>query len=191
MNRIPRRESGILSGFSRHLRASRLHFQAERESERLIASMPLPDPFDFDQLVGNMAEASGRQIVMKPIPDHLTGLEGVCGLLIKHDTHPVDLILHPKGRSPPHELTLKVHQLVHFWAGDNTRLVQSPDMARSRAMPPDAGLSTIRPPDHDALIELRAVHVARLIAQRSTRRTAEEGQPPRDVPHRGGAPARP
>ncbi|MGW6982608.1 hypothetical protein ACWGE1_24765 [Streptomyces sp. NPDC054932] len=152
--------------------------------------MPLPDPFDFDQLVGNIAEASGRQIVMKPIPDHLTGLDGVCGLLVKHDTRPVDLILHHKGCSPPHELALKMHQLVHLWAGDNTRTVRSPDTLPAPGAMPGGGLSTTGLPDHDALIELRADTVARLIGQRGTRRAAGEGRSPRDVPHRGGAPAR-
>ncbi|WP_432072093.1 hypothetical protein [Streptomyces wuyuanensis] len=156
-----------------------------------MASMPLPDPFDFDRLVGNIAEASGRQIVMKPIPDHLTGLDGVCGLLIKHDTHPVDLILHPKGRSPSDELELKVHQLVHLWAGDNTGIVGSPDILRARAVAPEGGLSTAGPSDHDALIELRADNVARLIGQRSTDRSVDGGHPPRAVPHGGEAPARP
>ncbi|MFD3680497.1 hypothetical protein [Streptomyces sp. NPDC058613] len=153
--------------------------------------MPLPDPFDFDQLVGNIAEASGRQIVMKPIPDHLTGLDDVCGLLIKHDTRPVDLILHPKGSSPPHELALKVHQLAHLWAGDNTNIVRSPGILRPRAVTPDGGLPKPRPADHDALIELRADNVARLIGQRSTHRRAGGDRPPRDAPYRDGAPARP
>ncbi|MFG3410049.1 hypothetical protein [Streptomyces sp. NPDC048142] len=153
--------------------------------------MPLPDPFDFDQLVGNIAEAGGRQIVMKPIPDHLTGLDGMCGLLIKHDTHPVDLILHPRGYSPSHELALKVHQLVHLWAGDNTGIVTSPDILRTRSVTPGGRLSTTGPTDHDALIELRADNVARLIGQRSAHRAVGGGRPPRDVPHRGGAPARP
>lgn len=191
MTRIPRRndpESGFLSRLYRHLHADRLHVQAKRESERLIASMPLPDPFDFDQLVGNIAEARGRQIVMKPLPDHLTGLDGLCGLLVKHDTHPVDLILHPKGCSPRHELTLQVHQLVHLWAGDNTGMVGSPDILRTHAGTPDSGLSTTGPPDHDALIELRADNAARLIGQMSRHRPAGGGRPPRDVPHRGGAP---
>ncbi|MCP3819275.1 hypothetical protein NLX86_14540 [Streptomyces sp. A3M-1-3] len=153
--------------------------------------MPLPDPFDFDQLVGNIAEASGRRIVIKPIPDHLTGIDGMCGLLIKHDTHPVDLILHPKGCSPSHELELKVHQLVHLWAGDNTGIVRSPDILRAGAVTPDGGPSTTGPQDHDALIELRADNVVRLIGQRSTHRAVGGGRPPRTVPHRGGATVRP
>ncbi|MEU9145082.1 hypothetical protein [Streptomyces sp. NPDC048349] len=153
--------------------------------------MPLPDPFDFDQLVANIAEASGRQVVMKPIPDHLTGLDGVCGLLVRHDTRPVDLILHPKGRSPSDELELKVHQLVHLWAGDNTGIVRSPDVLRARLVAPDGGLSTTGPSDHDALIELRADHVARLIGQRLTPPSFSGGRPPRAAPHSGGAPARP
>ncbi|MFJ6781622.1 hypothetical protein [Streptomyces yangpuensis] len=190
-SRRPDPETGYLAGFYRELRSSRLNLQAEQDSERLIATMPLPDPFDFDQLVGNIAKASGRRIVMKPIPDHLTGLDGTCGLFIPHDTHPVDLILHPKGRSPSDELNLKVHQLVHLWAGDHTGIVRSPGILRAHAGGPDKGLPTAGPSDHDALIELRADTAARLIAQRKPRRPAGGGRPPHAVPHGGGAPTRP
>ncbi|MCY0935193.1 hypothetical protein [Streptomyces sp. H34-S4] len=153
--------------------------------------MPLPDPFDFDQLVGNIAEAGGRQIVMKPIPDHLTGLDGMCGFLIKHDTHPVDLILHPKGCSPSHELELKVHQLVHLWAGDNTGIVGgSPDAFRAREVTQDGGPEA-GPPDHDVLIELRADNVARLIGRRSTHGAVGGSRPPHAASSRGGAPRGP
>ncbi|MFD7701418.1 hypothetical protein [Streptomyces caelestis] len=145
--------------------------------------MPLPDPFDFDQLVGNIAEARGRRIVMRPIPDHLTGLDGTCGLLVKHDTHPVDLVLHPAGRSPSHELELKVHQLVHLWAGDNTGVVRSSGTLRARAATPDGGLSTTGHAEHDAFIELRAGHAARLISQRRAYGSVGGGRPPRAVPY--------
>lgn len=193
MNRSRRhtQETGSVTGFYRDLRMSRLHFHTEQESERLIASMPLPDPFDLDRLIGNMSEVRGRRIVMKPIPDHLTGLDGVCGLLVTHDTHPVDLLLHPKGRSPSDELELKVHQLAHLWAGDNTGVVRSPDAPRARTAALDDGIPTTWPQDRDALIELRADHVARLIGQRIALESAGEGRPPRAVPHEGGAPARP
>ncbi|MFD9975523.1 hypothetical protein ACFWZR_14720 [Streptomyces sp. NPDC059017] len=144
--------------------------------------MPVPDPFDFDRLVGNIAEVKGRQIVMKPIPDHLTGLDDVCGLLIKHHTYPLDLLLHPKGRSPSDELELKVHQLVHLWAGDNTGIVRSPGILRAGTVEPDTVLPATGPSEHDALIELRADNVARLIGQRSTHQSVGGGHPPRAVP---------
>ncbi|MGW0363367.1 hypothetical protein [Streptomyces sp. NPDC002990] len=154
--------------------------------------MPLPDPFDFDQLVRNIAEVRGRRIVIKPLPEHLTGIDGMCGLLVRHDTHPVDLILHLKGRSPSHELELKVHQLVHLWAGDNTGIVRPPDILREGSViPPDGRLSATGTPEHDALIELRADYAVRLICHRGTHRAVSGGRPPRTVPHRDPAPARP
>ncbi len=172
MSGVPRRDrdaSGILSGLYRHRGASLLHRQAEQDSERLVAAMPVPDPFDLDQLVGNLAAASGRQIVLRPIPAHLTGLDGACGLLVRHDTRPVDLILHRAGRSPSHEVELKVHQLVHLWAGDSTGLVGSPDLLRTRGVTPDGALPVARSLKRDAFIELRADHVARLIGRRHER----------------------
>ncbi|MFJ8435346.1 hypothetical protein ACIQ9P_29025 [Kitasatospora sp. NPDC094019] len=152
----------------RHRGAGLLHLQAEQDSERLIASMPLPDPFDLDRLVGNLAEASGRHIVLRPIPAaQLTGLDGTCGLLVKHDTRPVDLILHREGRSLSHEVELKVHQLVHLWAGDGAGLVGPPDVLRARGMAPVGGIpATARSLKRDAFIELRADHAARLISRR-------------------------
>ncbi|MFB7376905.1 hypothetical protein ACFC6U_01290 [Kitasatospora purpeofusca] len=155
----------------RHRGAGLLHLQAEQDGERLVASMPLPDPFDLDRLVGNLAEASGRHIVLRPIPAaHLTGLDGTCGLLVKHDTRPVDLILHREGRSLTHEVELKVHQLVHLWAGDGTGLVGPPDVLRARGMAPVGGIpATARSLKRDAFIELRADHAARLISRRRER----------------------
>ncbi|MFD4905566.1 hypothetical protein [Kitasatospora purpeofusca] len=155
----------------RHRGAGLLHLQAEQDGERLVASMPLPDPFDLDRLVGNLAEASGRHIVLRPIPAaHLTGLDGTCGLLVKHDTRPVDLILHREGRSLSHEVELKVHQLVHLWAGDGAGLVGPPDVLRARGMAPVGGIpATARSLKRDAFIELRADHAARLISRRRER----------------------
>ncbi|WP_406111934.1 hypothetical protein [Kitasatospora purpeofusca] len=155
----------------RHRGAGLLHLQAEQDGERLVASMPLPDPFDLDRLVGNLAEASGRHIVLRPIPAaHLTGLDGTCGLLVKHDTRPVDLILHREGRSLSHEVELKVHQLVHLWAGDGAGLVGPSDVLRARGMAPVGGIpATARSLKRDAFIELRADHAARLISRRRER----------------------
>ncbi|MFD7415545.1 hypothetical protein ACFVZ3_31915 [Kitasatospora purpeofusca] len=155
----------------RYRGAGLLHLQAEQDGERLVASMPLPDPFDLDRLVGNLAEASGRHIVLRPIPAaQLTGLDGTCGLLVKHDTRPVDLILHREGRSLSHEVELKVHQLVHLWAGDGAGLVGPPDVLRARGMAPVGGIpATARSLKRDAFIELRADHAARLISRRRER----------------------
>ncbi|MEV0188059.1 hypothetical protein AB0I39_05925 [Kitasatospora purpeofusca] len=172
----------------RHRGAGLLHLQAEQDGERLVASMPLPDPFDLDRLVGNLAEASGRHIVLRPIPAaHLTGLDGTCGLLVKHDTRPVDLILHREGRSLSHEVELKVHQLVHLWAGDGAGLVGPPDVLRARGMAPVGGIpATARSLKRDAFIELRADHAARLISRRREHgpAPAADHRPPPGAGHR-------
>ncbi|MFB7513083.1 hypothetical protein [Streptomyces sp. NPDC056144] len=188
MNSLPHHgntASGILAGLSRHPGADRLHAQAEQESEHLIASMPLPDPFDLDRLVGNMAKASGRRIVMKPIPPHLAGIDGACGLLVRHDTHPLDLILHPEGCSPSHELELKVHQLVHLWAGDNTGVVRPPGAARPRTVAPSGTLTAPDPLERDVLVELRADKAARYISRRRRQRPVGAGSALRVSLHRG------
>ncbi|MEU5219816.1 hypothetical protein AB0G79_27010 [Streptomyces sp. NPDC020807] len=153
--------------------------------------MPLPDPFDFDRLVGNMAEASGRRIVIQPIPEHLTGLDGACGLLVRHDTHPVDLILHPEGCSPSHELELKVHQLVHLWAGDHTGVVRPATLPGPPATAPAAGLGTPGPLERDVLVELRADKAARYISRRRGQRPVGAGTAVRPSLRAGAQPIRP
>jgi hypothetical protein len=93
--------------------------------------MPLPDPpYELDQLVANIEEARGRRIVMKPLPDELAHMTGFCGLWIKHDTRPLDLILHIRGGSPRHERQIKAHELVHVWADDATGVIGTDEVLR-------------------------------------------------------------
>ncbi|MBV9024479.1 MAG: hypothetical protein JO362_11970 [Streptomycetaceae bacterium] len=90
----------------------------QREIEDIVASMPIPHPFDLDVLIANIAEARGRRIVLMPIPDQLLGASGVCGLWIKHQTEPVDLILHMESTSVYHRQRIILHELVHLWRDD-------------------------------------------------------------------------
>ncbi|MGW7822396.1 hypothetical protein ACWGLF_30780 [Streptomyces puniciscabiei] len=90
--------------------------------------MPLPEPFDLDQLVRNMEEARGRRIVMKPLPDRIAGVTGICGLYVRHDTRPLDLIFHVSSGSPWHERQIKLHELVHLWAEDSTGVVGTDEL---------------------------------------------------------------
>ncbi|MFJ3701757.1 MULTISPECIES: hypothetical protein [Streptomyces] len=112
------------------LRARRKRRVLRHETERLVASMPIPRPFDLDRFVANIEQARGRRIVLKPMPAHLANLTGFCGLWIKHDTRPLDLILHVQGGSPSHERQIKVHELVHLWAEDATGVVGTDEVLR-------------------------------------------------------------
>ncbi|MER6383427.1 hypothetical protein [Streptomyces sp. NPDC001250] len=90
--------------------------------------MPLPEPFDLDQLVRNMEQARGRRIVMKPLPDRIVGVTGICGLYVRHDTRPLDLIFYVNSGSPWHERQVKLHELVHLWAEDSTGVIGTDEL---------------------------------------------------------------
>ncbi|MEV7887467.1 hypothetical protein ACWD3I_25780 [Streptomyces sp. NPDC002817] len=85
--------------------------------------MPLPDPFDVKQLIANIENVRGRRIVIKMLPDHIACATGICGLWVRHDSRPVDLLLHMRGGSPWHERQIWLHELVHLWADDATGVV--------------------------------------------------------------------
>ncbi|MFD9038793.1 hypothetical protein [Streptomyces bottropensis] len=91
-----------------------------RESEDLVRSMPIPDPFDLEELIANIEAERSRRIVIKALPDYLASATGICGLWVRHDTRPLDLLLHVRGGSPWHERQIWLHELVHLWAEDAT-----------------------------------------------------------------------
>ncbi|GLF98081.1 hypothetical protein [Streptomyces yaizuensis] len=101
-----------------HAKSRRTRRSRQIESHQIVDSMPLPLPFRLDGLIANIEEARGRRIHLIPIPDRLLSASGVCGLWIKHQTEPLDLILHVKSASRFHERQIILHELVHLWADD-------------------------------------------------------------------------
>lgn len=153
------------------LRARRIRRVLRHETERLVASMPIPRPFDLDRFVANIEQARGRRIVLKPMPVHLANLTGFCGLWIKHDTRPLDLILHLKGGSPSHERQIKVHELVHVWAEDATGVIGTDEVLRdltpARVEQLVAAGQAAGRRRYDTAIEKRTEDAAALISQRA------------------------
>lgn len=84
-------------------RAWRNRRALRRESEDLVRSMPIPAPFDLEEIVTNIETERGRHSASKALPDHIAPATGICGLWIRHDRHPLDLALHARGGSPWHE----------------------------------------------------------------------------------------
>ncbi|MEU8961042.1 hypothetical protein AB0C89_04960 [Streptomyces sp. NPDC048491] len=161
----------LISGALRHLQTQRKRRLLRHETERLVASMPIPQPFDLDRFVANIEQARGRRIVLKPMPVHLANLTGFCGLWIKHDTRPLDLILHLKGGSPSHERQIQVHELVHLWAEDATGVIGTDDALRDltpvRVEQLVAAGQAAGRRRYDTAIEKRTEDAAALISQRA------------------------
>lgn len=170
----PRRHpgSGIINGALDQLRARHRRRLLRHETERLVASMPIPQPFDLDRFVANIEQARGRRIFLKPMPVHLANLTGFCGLWIKHDVRPLDLILHLSGGSPSHERQIKVHELVHLWAEDSTGVIGTDEVlrdltpARVEQLVADGQAAGRR--RYETAIEQRTEDAAALISQRAT-----------------------
>ncbi|MFK0047833.1 hypothetical protein ACIQU4_27865 [Streptomyces sp. NPDC090741] len=80
--------------------------------------MPLPEPFSLAALIENMEKARGRHIRLVPIPDHLLGATSLCGLWLKNQSLPVDLILYVDSTTAFHREAIILHELTHLWCDD-------------------------------------------------------------------------
>ncbi|MFD8613849.1 hypothetical protein [Streptomyces sp. NPDC059631] len=91
-----------------------------RECREWLVQMPLPRPFSLDRLVANIEAERGRRITLVAIPNHLLASTSVCGLWLRLDDAPVDLILYAGGTSGFHRTRIILHELAHLWCDDAT-----------------------------------------------------------------------
>ncbi|MER7684534.1 hypothetical protein [Streptomyces sp. NPDC097610] len=91
-----------------------------KECRVLLAQMPVPRPFSLDRLISNIETARGRRIKLVAIPDRLLDNTDVCGLWLRLDGAPVDLILYVQGTTAFHRLRIILHELAHLWCDDVT-----------------------------------------------------------------------
>lgn len=113
---LPRRRTADDATPCASIRRRRRALRSETRS--IIESMPIPTPFDLDTFIKNIEQARGRRIHLMPIPDSLIGLIGVCGLWIKHQTMPMDIIFHAGRTDTFHGRQIILHELVHLWVDD-------------------------------------------------------------------------
>lgn len=114
---LPRRGSAGGGGLSRSTTRDRRRALAS-ETQRIVASMPVPAPMTLNGLISNIEQSRERRIHLVPIPDRLLGLVGVCGLWIKHRTQPFDVIFHAGRAETFHGQQIIFHELVHLWLDD-------------------------------------------------------------------------
>ncbi|MFF5538701.1 hypothetical protein ACFY71_40705 [Streptomyces cinerochromogenes] len=89
-----------------------------RECREVLAQMPVPRPFTLDGLIAGVEAERGRRIKLVAIPDHLLANTDVCGLWLKLDDVPVDLILCVEGTTAFHRQRIILHELAHLWCDD-------------------------------------------------------------------------
>lgn len=93
-----------------------------KECERLLADLPLPEPFDIESLVRNMQDALGRQIVLIPLADHEAGPSTACGLRVK--TPELTFVLYRQRASRHNTDHVILHELSHEWFDHGTTLTR-------------------------------------------------------------------
>lgn len=89
------------------VRARRLH----RRCRRLLASVPLPDPFSLPKLIQNLSHQRGRPLRVLPFPTEPAS-GGPYGLWIATDTD--DVILYEKNTSLLHQEHIILHEVGHI-----------------------------------------------------------------------------
>ncbi|MBT2450012.1 hypothetical protein J7F03_23640 [Streptomyces sp. ISL-43] len=133
--------------------------------------MPLPHPFSTAALMANMEAVRGRRIELVSIPDRVLGQADICGLLLRHERIPVDLILIAESISGYHRQRVIFHELAHMWCDD---LGTHPEQADRflPGLPPELldrltgqGAAVLARHRYDTPVEVRAEMVADLLHQ--------------------------
>ncbi|MER6218762.1 hypothetical protein ABT213_32610 [Streptomyces sp. NPDC001674] len=91
---------------------------ARKEARRAVQEMPLPRPFTMASLIAAIEAERGRRIELVAVPDHLLGHSDVCGLWVRHERIPADLIFIPESISGYHRQRVLFHELAHLWCDD-------------------------------------------------------------------------
>lgn len=91
-----------------------------RRLRRRLAAMPLPVPFNVEQLAANMAVESGRTITFVEVDDRDTDLRTACGLRAR--TVDATFIFYRRRPTPNQTLHTRLHELVHEFFDHGTSL---------------------------------------------------------------------
>ncbi|MEU5833080.1 hypothetical protein ABZ820_05225 [Streptomyces diacarni] len=94
-----------------------------KDCERLLADLPLPEPFNVEVLVRNMEGALSRQIRLVPVADHEAGPDTACGLRVKGPE--VTFVLYRQRASRHQTEHVILHELAHEWLDHGTTLTKA------------------------------------------------------------------
>ena len=90
----------------------REHFEALlQRCEHLLSDLPVPTPFDIEELTRAIAVRRGRPIVLQPV----RRMPRLAGLCVPHG--PIDVIVYATQTSPLHREHIILHELCHLWFG--------------------------------------------------------------------------
>ncbi|HEX5115763.1 MAG TPA: hypothetical protein VFW65_11255 [Pseudonocardiaceae bacterium] len=86
--------------------------QVERGFEAIVASLRIPQPWNFTEFAINLGIDSGRPIELIPVT---TEPGKPCGLLVS--TERADYICYAANMTPLHQLHIQCHEIAHLLRG--------------------------------------------------------------------------
>jgi hypothetical protein len=91
---------------------SRERFEALlRSCECALHDLPIPTPFDIEELARAIGTRRGRPILLRPMR-HVPRLAGLC-----FPSGQRDVIVYTSGTTPLHQEHIILHELCHLWFG--------------------------------------------------------------------------
>ena len=79
--------------------------------EHNLSELPVPTPFDIEELASVIGARRGRLIVLQPVR-RIPRLAGLCV-----PNGPIDVIVYSAETSPMHREHIILHELCHLWLG--------------------------------------------------------------------------
>jgi hypothetical protein len=143
-----------------------------RESEKLFASLDLPEECDIADLCDRLSERRGRPLRLMPVS--VPGAHP-CGLWIMTQT--VDFIVYESQTSKPHQDHIIAHELAHMVCGHRSGTGNSVDDDTARLLFPDLAPELVQKilgrGNYSSVEEREAEVTASLILERINRPVLE------------------
>ncbi|GAA1234337.1 hypothetical protein GCM10009665_25700 [Kitasatospora nipponensis] len=92
-----------------------------RRCQRLVRTLPLPDPLGLPALADALAERLGRPVEFLPMP---AGSLGTCGVLVSTDR--AEYIGYPTGTTVLHQQHIVLHEVGHLLCGHLNEALAAP-----------------------------------------------------------------
>jgi hypothetical protein len=104
--------------------------ELRRRSERVLAPVVVPDPFDLDAFCRQLAGQRGRPLHVMPLPD-TAGVTGPCGAWAATDK--ADYLFYDSAAAPVHRELIVLHEVGHLLGGHEPESADPPLLAGDAA----------------------------------------------------------
>ena len=119
---MPLRRSASAARPEPHARRERFEALLQR-CEHGLSELPVPTPFDIEELARAISTRRGRPIRLQPVR-RMPRLAGLCV-----PSGPIDVIVYSSETSPLHRELIILHELCHLWLGHEPVAVLEDEIA--------------------------------------------------------------